>query len=275
MRVETAVIPRIWTIIEHFYASRRIYLQEHDTYEQKVAQHVARSGLPRDQIRLGPEELSKLLRFKELELVRDTHLTALKRASHALFRGKDKTDYLDRLINDIFHEISILKEEHYNVLTYDPEAVVSDRRELESVLDEVHTVFPQKVHRLKHLFELARARLERILPRYRSQRVLVRSLFLHRDGIVAESVPGGLLFLYGILYGEGNMGEGFRVAGDSFFRSGFYEQALEAFEAGERTLAGLSPAEKRRQDPSWKELRDHFARHQRLCRDRIAQRREV
>ena len=90
----------------------------------------------------------------------------LKDACHVLFRTQDATDFLDRLVHDIFHEISILKEEHYNIRTYSPDDRNGlDREELESILDEVHDIFPLKVHRMRHLFELALNRLEKMLPR--------------------------------------------------------------------------------------------------------------
>lgn len=269
MHVEPST-PHIWVIVEHFYRSRRIYKDEHDNYERQVQDHVDQLGLPRQQIRLGPEELSRLLHFKELETVRDDHLLPLKEASHGLFRGDDSTDFLDRLLNDIFHEISILKEEHYNVLTYDPSAPDIDWEELNTILDEVHEMFPIKVHRLKHLFEMATARLERILPHYKENTVLVRSLFLHRDDFAAEAYPDGLLHFYGLLYGEQDIVTGFRVVGDSFYQAGFYGEAMECFAAGEAYLQSVPPAAKRRLDASWKETRDHCRRYTRLCEDRRA-----
>ncbi|MEM7164332.1 MAG: hypothetical protein AAF581_02655 [Planctomycetota bacterium] len=270
MHVEPST-PHIWVIVEHFYRSRRIYKDEHDNYERQVHDYVEQLGLPREQIRLGPEELSRLLHFKELETVRDDHLLPLKDGSHSLFRGDDSTDFLDRLLNDIFHEISILKEEHYNVLTYDPAAPDIDWEELNTILDEVHEMFPIKVHRLKHLFEMATARLERILPHYKDNTVLVRSLFLHRDDFVAEAYDEGLLRFYQLLYGEPKAVNGFQVVGDSFYHAGFYQEAMECFSAGEAHLQGIPPAAKRRLDPSWKQARDHFKRYRRLCQDRMAQ----
>ena len=103
MSVEAST-PYIWTIVERFYRSLLIFMIQHDRYEELVAKYVKREGKPRDQIRLGPEELSGLLNFKELERIRDSYLLPLKDASHLLFRSYDTTDFLDRLVNDIFHE---------------------------------------------------------------------------------------------------------------------------------------------------------------------------
>lgn len=270
MRAEPTT-PHIWTIVEHFYRSRKIYRAEHDSYEKLVRHYVDEMNLPRNQIRLGPQQLSKLLHFKELETVREIHLLPLKQASHALFRGDDRTDFFDRLINDIFHEISILKEEHYNVLTYSSDGTHIDSEELNAILDEVHEVFPLKVHRLEHLYELACSRLERILPRYQDNRVLIRSLFLHRQGFVADAYEDGLQRFYELLYGDKNIVSGYRAVGESFYHSGFYEQALECFNEGEAYLQGVTPVAKRQLDPRWKECRDHFKRYRKVCSDRMAQ----
>lgn len=265
--------PHIWTIVEHFYCSRKIYLAEHDSYERQVNEYVERLKISRDKIRLGPEDLSRLLHFKVLATVRDEHLEPLKAASHALFRHDSTRDFFDRLINDIFHEISILKEEHYNVLTYSPNANV-DKDELGTILDEVHEMFPIKVHRLKHLYELALARVEKILPRYRENVILIRSLFLQRDGFVAEAYPDGLIDFYRLLYGEKDIATGFRVVGDSFYKSGFYEQALVCFAEGDAFLKGLSPSQKRQLAASWKEEQGHFKRYRGLCESRLARLKE-
>ena len=246
----------IWMIVERFFSAQAIYKRQYDRYEELVAKYVSQFGMPRQEIRLEPAELSGLLRFKEMERLRDEYLLPLKRATHSLFRTTDATDYLDRLVNDIFHEISILKEEHYNVLTYS--AGVEERgarAELETILDEVHTMFPIKVHRLKHLFEEARERLETILPSFRSSVVLIRSLFLYRDDFVAAAYPDGLLGFYRSIYGDAHVYEGFRDVGDSFSASGFYESAIAGYQAGleflEEDTSDL--------DPAWRDAQAYFA----------------
>lgn len=261
---------QIWVIVERFYRGERLYAIQYENYERLVAQWVERTGLPRTEIRLGAEELSGLLQFKQLERIRDAFLEPLKEACHELFRRDNSTDILDRLVNDIFHEISILKEEHYNVLTYQvkPESEV-DREEQKAILDEVHKMFPQKVHRLRHLLVTARVRMEKTLPRFKEDRVLIRSLFLSRQDFVAEAYPNGLLDFYRVLYGENRVFEGFMRAGQSFVEGGFYEQSLAAFEAGAEYLQGVSPSAKRKLDPEWKSARDLFRRESAVAREKL------
>ncbi|MEM7261505.1 MAG: hypothetical protein AAF488_05895 [Planctomycetota bacterium] len=260
----------IWTIVERLYRSHHLYALQYQNYEAKVAEYVETLKIPRDKIRLPADELSRLLQFKQLERIRDRFLLPLKEACHALFRSDHSTDILDRLVNDIFHEISILKEEHYNVLTYavQPESQV-DREEQKAILDEVHELFPIKVHRLRHLFDLARNRVESVLNQYRDNSVLIRSLFLTRDGFVAKADPHGLVYFYCWMYGEDRPFDGYVTVGDSFFDSGFFDYAELSYAAGEEYLHGVPPGEKRRFDASWKEAREHLKRRIRECRSKL------
>ena len=130
-------------------------------------------------------------------------------------------------------------------------------------------MFPLKVNRIMHLFDVARGRLEKILPGYKDNVVLIRSLFLNRGGFVGEAYEDGLLQFYRLIYGEDRVFEGFRAVGDSFYHSGFYDQGLLCFEAGREFLQGIAPHHKRRLHSSWKEARDHFKRVGRDCRDCI------
>ena len=264
----------IWRIVERFYRSRFHFLRIHDRYEELVAQHVEKLGLPRAEIRLPPQELSQLLSYKELEVLRDEYLEPLKDSCHALFRTRDTTEFLDRVVNDIFHELSILKEEHYNVLTYDarnhaaptPETMLA--REQQAVLDEVHDVFPQKVHRIHHLYEVALGRLESILPNFRDDHVLIRSLFLHRDRFVARAYEKGLTRFFELLFGADHVVEGFRGVGDSFYHSGFYDYAISCYEE-EQYLLSIAPNDKRSTDPSHEDVLDHFRRHRKKARQHL------
>ncbi len=275
----------IWRILERFYRSRFHFLRIYDRYEELVAGYVEQLGIPREQIRLQPQELSQLLSYKELEVLRDEFLQPLKDACHALFRTRDTTEFLDRVVNDIFHELSILKEEHYNVLTYEAESRESNAdsgldeddssrsgeivREQQAVLDEVHDVFPQKVHRLHHLFEVALQRFEAILPNYSDNQVLIRSLFLHRDRFVSQAYERGLVDFYELMYGEKRIFEGYKMVGDSFYRSGFYEFSVLCFDEGEQYLQGIPPNAKRTLDPSYKATRDHFRRQRKKAKKHL------
>ncbi|MDE0960821.1 MAG: hypothetical protein OSB09_08580 [Planctomycetota bacterium] len=233
----------VWRVIERFYRSRRAFYSLHDRYEEVVQGYVEKFDQPREEIRLSPRELVELLSTQDLEELRDEYLVPLKEVCHRLFRTEDSTDFIDRLVNDIFHELSILKEEHYNVLTYGTDSLggsaVSGRdllTEQKAVLDEVHDMFPLKVHRIAHLYDVATTALEALLHRWKSDPVLIRSLFMHRDRFVAQANDDGLDHFYRLMYGPDQMWEGYLMVADSFLASGFASQAIEAYRSGQQHL---------------------------------------
>ncbi|MGE4619525.1 MAG: hypothetical protein AAEJ04_06930 [Planctomycetota bacterium] len=233
-----------WRVIERFYCSRLVFSSVHDRYEEIVQSYVEKFDQPREEIRLAPRELVELLSTQDLEKLRDHYLMPLKQACHRLFRTEDSTDFLDRLVNDIFHELSILKEEHYNVLTYGADDAGGNsnpgrdlQQEQKAILDEVHEMFPQKVHRIAHLYDVGTAALEALLHRWKEDPVLVRSLFLQRDRFVKESYVEGLCYFYRLMYGADNAWEGYRIVGDSFLASGFTTHAYTAYSEGLESLS--------------------------------------
>jgi hypothetical protein len=239
----------VWRVIERFYRSRRVFFSLHDRYEEVVQGYVEKFDQPRQEIRLSPRELVDLLSNQDLEVLRDEYLVPLKEVCHRLFRTEDSTDFIDRLVNDIYHELSILKEEHYNVLTYGTDSLggsVYGRdllNEQKAVLDEVHDMFPQKVHRIAHLFDVATTALEALLHRWKSDPVLIRSLFMHRDRFVAQADDDGLDHFYRWMYGPDQQWEGYLEVADSFLASGFASQAIEAYRAGQLHLEQSALAE--------------------------------
>jgi hypothetical protein len=229
----------IWTIVELFYRSHIIFRQQYDRYEERVLHYSNKLGLHRLDLRLNPEDLAGLLDLKAMEGLRDGHLQALKDLCHQVFRGQDRTDLLDRYVSDIFHEISILKEEHYNVKTYAPQyARDAAEVELKYILDEAHGLFPQKLNQIRFLFGKAQARMEELLSSFRKVRIFIRSLYLQRDDFVREAYEDGIRQFYRYMYPDGPL-EGFFEVAQSFLASGFFPQALEAFRFAEAEYAGL------------------------------------
>lgn len=220
---------RFWTIVQLFYRSFLVFREQYESYEAKVLEFARQRNTPREDLRLNSEDLATLLDFQVLERLRDGYLRELKDLCHSVFRGEDRTDLLDRYVSDIFHQISILKEEHYNVKTYAPffERDLRDE-ELRGILDEAHAGFPKLTKHILFLFEQARIRLEEHLPAFGEFPIFIRSLYLHRSDFVARAYPGGLLDFYRILYPLGPP-EGFYRVGLSFYHSGFLAEARTAF----------------------------------------------
>ena len=180
--VEQELHHSIWTIVELYYRAHAIFRQQYDRYEERVLHYSNKLGLHRLDLRLNPEDVAGLLDLKAMERLRDGYLRELKDLCHQVFRGQDRTDLLDRYVSDIFHEISILKEEHYNVKTYAPQYERDAAEvELKYILDEAHWLFPQKLNQIRFLFGKAQARMEELLPTFRKIKIFIRSLYLYRD----------------------------------------------------------------------------------------------
>jgi len=225
---------RTWSIIRYFYLSLVHFRREYERYDKKVMQYSRASGIDRESLRLNPEQLAGLLEFKSLESLRDGYIQELKDLCHAVFRTDDRTDQLDRYVSDIFHEISILKEEHYTVKTYAPQYERdSDEVELRFILDDAHMVFPKKLSQIRHLFGKARGRMEKILPTVRSMPIVVRSMYLHRkEDFIRRAYPKGLKAFYSHMYSLGAF-EGYYQVAQSFYHSSFFREALKAFRLAE------------------------------------------
>ncbi|MGH9363310.1 MAG: hypothetical protein ACRD2T_15475, partial [Thermoanaerobaculia bacterium] len=220
----------IWTIVELFYRSHAVFREQYNRYEERVLHYSKEMGLHRLDLRLNPEDLAGLLDLKALERLRDGYLQELKDLCHQVFRGQDRTDLLDRYVSDIFHEMSILKEEHYNVKTYAPQyARDAAEVELKYILDEAHGLFPQKLNQIRFLFGKAQARMEELLPTFRKLKIFVRTLYLSRDDFVRETYEDGIRHFYRCIYPDGGAVEGFYEAGRTFHEAGFLPQALEAY----------------------------------------------
>lgn len=220
---------RIWTIVQLFYRSLLVFREEYASYESKVLEFARQRNVAPEELRLGSQDLAALLDFKVLERLRDEYLWELKDLCHVVFRGKDETDLFDRYVSDIFHQISILKEEHYNVKTYAPFFERDSReQELRGILDEARAGFPKLTKHILYLFEQARLRMEEHLPSFGDSPIFIRSLYLHRTDFVARAYPDGLNDFYRIIYPLGPP-EGFYRVGLSFYHSGFFAEARTAF----------------------------------------------
>jgi len=230
---------RTWSIIRFFYLALIRFRAQFESYERLVKAHARSLGVDREVLRLSPRELAELLEFKNLESLRDDYILPLKEFCHLVFRTADRTDRLDRFVSDIFHEISILKEEHYTLKTYAP-MYERDAQEVELnyIVDEAHVMFPQKLNHIRYLFGKALERMEDHLPHTRSLPIVVRSLYLHRnDDFVRCAYPDGLGGFYRLIYPLGAF-DGFCQVAQSFYHSGFYDQALDAFACAAREYKG-------------------------------------
>jgi len=246
-----------WELVKTYYTAERLFLEQYERYEAKVLSYARELGVDREDLFLSPDEVYDLLDLRGLEVLRDAYLIHLKDMSHRLFRGRDSTDTFDRCVTNIFHAVSILKEEHYSMKSFGPFSADINGSE-EALLREVHESFPLRVNKIRDLFSRARERIEQLLPQQTNDRILVRSIFLFGETLLAPFYEGPLEGFYRTMYPEGGPAEGFFEAGRSFFDSGFFELAEEALRKALRCAQdqGTGPVPARVLDEAEKLLRE-------------------
>lgn len=221
----------IWDLLQTFFKARALFMEIYEAYEARVLRHAKEGGVAREDLRLDAKGVSALLDLKKVGELRERYLLSLKEIAHDLFRSEEATDIFDRYVHDVFHEISILKEEHLKVFTFAPEyghLKGEEDEEYQVVLDEVHQLFPHKVHHVHALFGKAKTRLEQILPGYGEDRVLMRSIYLFGEELLGDAYDGGLEGFYKYLYPDLGAVEGYFQVGKSFLESRFLDKAKEA-----------------------------------------------
>jgi len=216
----------LWQLFRSFFRSRSAFLTLFERYEARVLEFAEKFKIDRTRLRVSADDLLTLLDFKSLEELRDREILTLKQTAHVLFRGPDETDMLDHHVSNIYHELSILKEEHY---TLKEDFLRLDKKEYDRFFREVAEFYPKRLRHIKNLYGKALRRLETLLPDMVKERVLIRSLFIFGEGLLEGNYRGGLSALYRKMYPGLGAAEAYAEAGRSFLESGFDEEAMAAY----------------------------------------------
>jgi hypothetical protein len=252
---------RRWLLLRTFYGSYRSFHALLDQYERRVAAFARQYGADRKDLKLSPEELATLLDPHSLAVLRDGDLETLRTMSHRLYRTADGADRFDSHVSSIYHEVSLLKEEHWTIRE---ESTQADLDEYERYYREVNVYYPKRLKHVRNLYAKARKRMERLLPSMSRSRVLVRSVYLFGERLVEDVYPGGLAELYSHMYPGGGALQGYQLAADSFLESGFGPEAVTAYD---RALATAAEVERGAEDEA---AIEEIARR----RDELVRRRE-
>ncbi len=219
---------RRWILLRNFYQSYRSFHALYDQYERRVQGFAEQYGVDRKDLALSPDEIMGLFDSHALLALRDGELAMLREMSHQLFRGvAGAPDPFDNHVTNIYHEVSILKEEH-NTLRED--AMRADRVEYARYYREVNVYYPKRLKHVHNLYGRARKRLEQLLPTVARNTIIVRSVYLFGERLVRDVYTRGLEQLYGYMYPEGGALAGYELAADSFVAGGFAAEAAEAYE---------------------------------------------
>jgi hypothetical protein len=237
-----------WDFLTTFVAARRAFLAIYRRYERRVLAAAKEGGVNRADLQLPPQQLWKLFHRRRLVQLRDGRLAALRRLAGEIFGVDGDEGLMDAYCGHIFHEISILSEEHRSVGRF---VRHHDPRRYRALFEEVSGYYPVRLNRVQRLFRSAMKRLDELLPRWSRDRVFVRSMYLSGNELAKRAYGTGLEAFYFRMYPNGGLIRGYLEAGRSFYNSGFQERArvalgraLEAFEEAEKERE-LRPGERR------------------------------
>jgi len=235
----------VWDFVAAFFAARRAFHAVFRRYESRVLRFARDAGVHRDDLVLRPTDLARLFYPRRLQHLRDERLVPMRALAHALFRESGVVEPLDTTCSHVFHEFSILLEEHQSVVRFQH---LSDPRRYEQVFEEVSGYYPTRLRRIRRLFADGLRRIEELLPEWSRARVVVRSAYLFGARTVRDAWDEtGLDGLYERMYPEGGAIEGYLEAGRSFAASEFRPEARAALEAAvERGRAEKKTGRRRR-----------------------------
>ena len=219
----------IWDFLTTFVAARRTFLSIYRRYERRVLSAARERGVPRTELKLPPADLYKLFHLGRLECLQEMRLAPLRDLAERIFGEPGDEGLLDAYCGHIFHEISILSEEHRSVGRF---VRHHDPRRYRTLFEEVSGYYPLRLGRVMRFFRTSMKRLDELLPVWSQERVVVRSAYLFGDQLARRAWGKGREALYARMYPDGGAIRGYLEAGSSFQASGFDERAREAYSFG-------------------------------------------
>jgi len=219
----------LWDFLRRFVSSRRTFLSIHRRYEQRVSAECKALGVSRENLVLPPSELFKLFNLRRLAFLKEARLKPLRELAEEIFEARGDEELLDVYCSHIYHELSILNEEHRSVGRF---LRIKDRRRYRQLFEEVSGYYPKRLQRIRRLFTGGMRRIEILLPTWAQHRVVVRSIYLFGDKLAGHAYGKGVEALYVRMYPEGREIQGYLEAARSLQISGFMTRAREAAEKG-------------------------------------------
>lgn len=213
-----------WHLLETFFISFSYFNNLESKYRAHVSE-LTKAVKSSDHL---PSDL--LLEFIDVELLnslRDNYLARLRKIAHNEFRLKKITERFDVYISEIFHEVSILKEQKYIMEHYLQRKSQLYPEMLKQLLQQTLQLFATKMEHVKVLYHNAQSRLEEILPIFRLDDFFLRSLFLKGDKFLKDFYKDPTIQLLAFMNEQGGSSKGLVATSCSFCLGGFYEQAKD------------------------------------------------
>ena len=195
------------------------------------------------------------LQFSDLAKLVDDRgqsiLFALKESCHSLFRRNEgpvseKEQFFDLTAGTLFHLAMKMREDLYQLEFYGPKySALSEKidgpperelliRQFQDLIRRARNSFRESMEEMGDLFQKVLPQFLELLREHRANGLLVRFLLEEKDLLQEIWGERALDDLFEAAYGPDRVLP-YRLAGESYFRSGFYPQAVQAFsEALER-----------------------------------------
>jgi hypothetical protein len=241
----------LWDFIVTFVAARRTFLSIYRRYEKRVLSACKRLNVRREDLVLPPQELFELFNLRRMTYLKDARLKPLRDLAERIFERSGDEELLDVYCSHIYHELSILSEEHRSVGRF---IRTKDRRRYRLLFEEVSGYYPERLRRIRRLFTGGLRRIELLLPRWAEHRIIVRCVYLFGDRLALHASGQDVRAIYRRMYPEGGEVKGYYEAAVNFRSSSFLARARDAAQkavdaAGElRRRRPLERAEERSGD---------------------------
>jgi hypothetical protein len=223
-----------WDLIKLHFRSRQAFTKVHKTYEATVAGLVQARGKPREEIKLNPDDTRGLFDTDQLRDLILRWVEPLRETAQGLFRGSNVAEPYDMKVSRIYHELSILFEEHLSVQNFPRDG---SSREFTRLFREVSEYYPQRLRRVRDLFSRAQRRLEEMLPEFEDDPIVLRSAYLFREELWHDNPQAGLNRFLEKMFPKGGAAAGYLKLAQSFFRAAFHAEAIECAKVGVATLS--------------------------------------
>ena len=219
----------LWDFLVSFVAARRTFLSIFGRYENRVLHHAQALGVPREHLKLPPKDLFDLFHLQRLKFLRRARLRPLRDLAEKIFADSEHEELLDVYCSHIYHEFSILSEEHRSVGRF---LRIHDRRRYRTLFEEVSGYYPRRLRRIRRLFTGGLRRIETLLPDWAEHNVIVRCVYLFGDQLAQRAYGRDVTAIYSRMYPKGGALEGFLEAARNFHAASFLIRAREAAERG-------------------------------------------
>lgn len=228
-----------WSIIKVFFQAFTFYNSIEIHFKEKVKASVKSSD---NKTIYSFEAFIEYLDTKDIALLRDKYLIDLRKLSHAEFRSRKKMERFDIYISEIFHEVSILKEQKFILEHSFQRKDQFSPETINQMLNQTYELFETKLEHIKILFNNAKSRLEEILPIYRNDDFILRTLYLEGASLFHEFYDDPVKNMLDLMFLQGGFSEGFVAIACSFSLGGFFGKGNQVIlEIKKDDLNKLSP----------------------------------